>query len=211
MAGYRNREVRRSGNYIYGNAVRKEQSVPYRRKKDSDEHVQEYTRKPNRYEKEQVRIMRRNTRISVAFMVMAGFFLMVMLFQYLHLRGDIALHASNITSLESDLVELRSDNKATRSRISAAEDIEHIKKTAMKKFGMTYPKEDQIVTYTVEESDYMYQYQGIPEVEEAEEELEIRKAKEEEEKRLEEEKKKKMEELQKSQSEQETASLQNEE
>ena len=203
MAGQQDRKVRRSSSYIYGSAVRKEQGIPYRKKKDSYEHVQEYTRKPNRYEKEQVRIMRRNTRISVGFMVMAGLFLTVMLFQYLGLRGDIALHASNIAALESKLVELRSDNKATQSRISAAEDIEHIRKTAMKEFGMVYPEEDQIVTYAVEESDYMYQYQNIPEAQEAKEQLAVRKAKEEEEKKLEEQQKK-------SQLKQETASAQKE-
>ncbi len=46
--------------------------------------------------------------------------------------------------------------------LTTSTDLEHIKKVAMKKLGMKYPTEKQVVYYTVENSNFMDQYEDIP-------------------------------------------------
>ena len=41
-------------------------------------------------------------------------------------------------------------------------DLNHVKDVAINKLGMDYPKEDQVVYYTIENSNYMDQYSDIP-------------------------------------------------
>ena len=41
-------------------------------------------------------------------------------------------------------------------------DMEHVKNVAMDELGMVYAKKSQIVTYEVENSDYVRQYTEVP-------------------------------------------------
>ena len=60
------------------------------------------------------------------------------------------------------LADLRADNDARYKNLTTSTDLEHIKKVAMKKLGMKYPTEKQVVYYTVENSNFMDQYEDIP-------------------------------------------------
>ena len=68
----------------------------------------------------------------------------------------------NVANLESQLADLRADNDARYKNLTTSTDLEHIKKVAMKKLGMKYPTEKQVVYYTVENSNFMDQYEDIP-------------------------------------------------
>ncbi len=175
-----------STGYIYGNTATQQYlyAPPKKRKqkkqlenppgkkkqKNTEEDVEEWLVQPKTgHEKVQIRMERRNARVTVFFMIFSALFLTAIGFQYLSLKGQITKHEMKISSLEMELAEVRMENKATKSRISAAEDIEHIKSVAMEKFGMVYPSQEQIVAYKVESPDYMVQYERILEEESAEE------------------------------------------
>ena len=42
-------------------------------------------------------------------------------------------------------------------------DMEHVKDVAMNELGMVQAKKSQIVTYEIEDSDYVRQYSDVPE------------------------------------------------
>ena len=54
------------------------------------------------------------------------------------------------------------DNDARYKRVTTSVDLNHVKDVAINKLGMDYPKEDQVVYYTIENSTYMDQYSDIP-------------------------------------------------
>ena len=47
--------------------------------------------------------------------------------------------------------------------IETSVDLEQIKQKAINDLGMKYPAADQVVTYSVQSSDYMNQYGSVPE------------------------------------------------
>jgi hypothetical protein len=65
--------------------------------------------------------------------------------------------------VESQITDLRADNDAHYKRITTSVDLNEIKDIAMNQLGMTYASEDQIIYYSVENSNYMDQYSDIPE------------------------------------------------
>lgn len=90
-------------------------------------------------------------------MMITGYFCI----QYLQLQADITNRVQNVAKLESQYNELKLANDETESRLKDAVGLEEIKKRAMEELGMQYAKEDQIVIYTSEESDYVRQYADI--------------------------------------------------
>lgn len=92
-------------------------------------------------------------------MIVTGYFCI----QYLQLQSDITSRVKSISILESRYNELKTENDETESRIKGSVGIEAIKKQAMDELGMQYAKEDQIVTYTSEDGDYVRQYIDIDE------------------------------------------------
>ncbi|MCI8275496.1 MAG: cell division protein FtsL [Lachnospiraceae bacterium] len=82
---------------------------------------------------------------------------------YLQVRVSIYGRTGNIQTMEQELKELKDANEAARSRIEAASDIKQIYKTATEELGMVYPEDSQIIRYDRTESEYVQQYEKIPE------------------------------------------------
>ena len=99
----------------------------------------------------------------VLFVAAALAFTAVILMQYISLRSDVTNKLKNISTLETQLNELRLDNDATYSRINSNMDLEQIRDTAINELGMTYAKEGQIETFTSENGDYVRQIAKIDE------------------------------------------------
>ena len=68
-----------------------------------------------------------------------------------------------ITRLQAEVEVLRDDNNAYEARINSSVDLEYIRDFAINQLGMIYPTEGQVVYYNLTESDYVRQYQDIPE------------------------------------------------
>lgn len=97
----------------------------------------------------------------VVFLTMAMFITGFVLIQYLELQSDITNSIKQISVLESQLNDLKAENDDTESRIKGAVGLEDIKRRAMEELGMQYARQDQIVTYESEDTDYVRQYVDI--------------------------------------------------
>ena len=81
---------------------------------------------------------------------------------YLQLRADITGRIKDVAVLESELSELREENNAYESQVNSSVDLNRIKKIAIGRLGMNYPREDQKKTYSMSNNSYVRQYQDVP-------------------------------------------------
>ncbi len=82
---------------------------------------------------------------------------------YIHLQSEVSGRMRNVASLESQILDLKTENDAAMGRIESSVNMDEIRNTAMNDMGMVYPNKEQIVPFTVDNSDYMNQYRDIPE------------------------------------------------
>ena len=75
---------------------------------------------------------------------------------------EVTYRMNNIASLQSEVNDLRADNDARYKSITTSVDLNEVKKKAIKELGMSYPKEKQVVYYSIENNNYMDQYSDIP-------------------------------------------------
>ncbi len=154
--------------YVYGNTVRRREiEIEHRKQRVTRELEQK--RAEEERKKHRLAAVRRNQARELSLGksyvllltilgVLTGFIALV----YIQLQTDVTVHLKNISRIESELEDVRADNAAIQKRIDTATDLKHIKDVAMNQFGMKYAGEDQIVYYTVENSNYMNQYSEIP-------------------------------------------------
>ena len=83
--------------------------------------------------------------------------------QYLQLRASITARIGNIESLEQDVEALKAENDALETSINTYVDLDHIYDVATKELGMVYANKDQILLYDKTESEYVRQYEDVPE------------------------------------------------
>ena len=57
---------------------------------------------------------------------------------------------------------MKCDNDAKYKTIATSVDLDYIRDVAMNQLGMNYARADQIVYYSVDNSNYMNQYRDIP-------------------------------------------------
>ena len=81
---------------------------------------------------------------------------------YVHLQADITTRMSNISALEKEIADLKTDNDTTLKRVNTSINLNEIKEKAIAELGMVYAAPDQIAYYSIEDSDYMTQYEEIP-------------------------------------------------
>lgn len=84
---------------------------------------------------------------------------------YLQLQADNTARAKQITALEEELADLKTENDDEYNRVTTAVDLEEIRRIAIEELGMVYAKADQVVLYDGEGKDYVKQYAEIPEEE----------------------------------------------
>ncbi len=149
---------RRSSNqdYIYGNTVRAQQ--PSREETTRRHPLEEYT------------AVRRNREKAlnmdlplVVIMSVAVACVLLILVNYLHIQSSISSRIYNIEQLESQLEQLKTENDALEIRINTDIDLDHIYQVATEELGMVYANRDQVILYDKTESEYVRQYENIPE------------------------------------------------
>ncbi len=81
-----------------------------------------------------------------------------------YLRAESALQKSmkTIENMEKDLEKLKSENDAKEASIHASIDLDEIFQTATGRLGMVYANESQVIKYDKTESEYVRQYEDIP-------------------------------------------------
>jgi len=84
------------------------------------------------------------------------------LISYLKLQSDITNLVDDISVYEQTLNNLTLANDDEYSKMINAIDYDSIRKVAIEELGMVYASQDQIVTYTRENSDYVRQLKDLP-------------------------------------------------
>lgn len=80
---------------------------------------------------------------------------------YIWIQSGITTSVEKISSLESQVNNLKLENDETLGRIENAVDLEEIRRIAITELGMTYAQEGQIVEIPDGGSDYVRQYTDI--------------------------------------------------
>ncbi len=86
----------------------------------------------------------------------------IILVYYIGLQSDITNSVKHISTLESQLNDLKVANEEEYSRISSSVDLEEIRRIAIQELGMQYAQEGQIISFTSENNDYVKQMAEIP-------------------------------------------------
>jgi cell division protein FtsL len=154
---YDRTESRTSYVYTDGNTVRKVHELPGERTKQQS--LQGSTRR-----REAARAARTGINMSyVLFLTAVAVITVFMCVNYLKLQAQNTKLRQEVTSLQVELDAAKLENDSDYNRIMTEIDMEHVKDVAMNKLGMSYAKKGQIVTYSRNESDYVRQYQEVPE------------------------------------------------
>lgn len=170
------------GVYVDGNAARRLQETPAKRKRPPQADIarkrakevrqqeaarREKSAKPSRQlsreaqqNREKALNMNRGFVIFLAVVSVAVLFFCV---HYLQLKSEVTAQIKAVAALESELSELKEDNDAYESQVTSNVDLNEIKKIAIGRLGMKYPSDDQKMTYETSKSSYVRQYQDIPE------------------------------------------------
>lgn len=149
----------KSSGYIEGNAVRHLQEVP---KRTQTEHENRDQKLRNHVRRNREKALQINMGY-VIFLAAATIAVVVFCVNYLKIQSEITGSISKIAEMESELLDLKSENDESYNRIMSSIDLEHIKQVAIQDLGMVYATEDQVVMYESKGSDYVRQYQNIPE------------------------------------------------
>lgn len=160
MAG--NRPIRmRQQAYIQGNTVRKltpaPSSAPVRQAPQKKQTRVDYTVRRNQEKALQVDLP------YLIALVIAAFCALYLCVNYLHIQSSITARIGNIESLEQKVEKLKSENDALETRVKTYVDLDYVYKVATEDLGMVYANKDQIILYNKTESEYIRQYEDIPE------------------------------------------------
>ena len=104
------------------------------------------------------------TRISflhVLTLAVCSFLIGMSLFNYIKTQADITNSVDNIAVYEQSLNNLTLANDDEYSKMINAIDYDEIRRVAVEELHMVYASEDQIITYTRENSDYVRQLSDL--------------------------------------------------
>lgn len=149
--------------YIDGNTVRQAEVLPdrYQEKIQRERQKQQVkNRKLARHNQE--REMRMN-RGHLVFSTAALAVTCLICAAYIQVQSQVTTRMEHIATLEREIADLKTDNDTTLKRINTSIDLNKIKAEAMGKLGMVYANENQVIYYDIEDTDFMTQYEEIPE------------------------------------------------
>ncbi len=86
-------------------------------------------------------------------------------YRYLCLKSSLDTHMSTIKTLETTLDTLRTENDALEKSIDTSVDLNHVYTVAVNELGMVHVGQDNIIQYDKTESEYVRQYENIPDAE----------------------------------------------
>lgn len=142
--------------YVDGTAVRKLQSVP-----EQETRQRKTPTASRRTKKNRARALQMNLGY-VTFLAVMAVITVCMCVNFLQLRAIGTKLQKEVTGLEAQLDAAVLENNSDYQRVMTTVDMEHIRDVAMNELGMKYATKSQIVTYEMEDNDYVRQYSEIP-------------------------------------------------
>ena len=138
--------------YIFGNTVRRIEPV----RRENKRQVREQTRR------NQEKALRLSTPF-VLFVTAAALTVVGICVQYLGLQTAISRHIDKIQELQGNISDLRRENRALETDIETYYNLDRIYAIATQELGMVYADPGQVIVYDRTESEYVRQYDDIPE------------------------------------------------
>ncbi|MGB8455759.1 MAG: septum formation initiator family protein [Anaerocolumna sp.] len=142
----------------YGNTARKLQVGPGYDESEDLEPLKRPARERRRKPKANIGI----DLFSVFFLTIAIAVTLYTCIEYLQVQSGVTEQNKEIANLEHSLVKLQNQNRDALSKINTSVDLNYIYKIATKELGMVYPNENQVIPYKSNLSDYVRQYENIP-------------------------------------------------
>ena len=138
--GYSSARSKAGQAYMYGNVVAKPEYEP----KKNRSSVKRRKKVSRQVQKNRNRALHMNAAY-VVFLTIAATIVLLLCVNYVRLQSELTKHSKNVTALQEELADLKEEN------------------TTINQLGMTYATPDQIVEYDNPASDYVKQYENIPE------------------------------------------------
>jgi len=148
----RNRMVRYTDEVVEGNTVRVAQVLPQVREKEIRRTQIEAVRE---------RSLSMNLRY-VLFLTVAAVAVVTICVYFLKLQAISTKLQKRTVSLQTTLKDLKMENDIVYNEILSSVDLEKVRETAIDELGMSYPSQTQIAYYDAASSDYVKQYEEIP-------------------------------------------------
>jgi len=148
----RMQEVRYTTEVVDGNTVRVGAASPQ---------VRERELRRTQVEQNRRRALSMNLHYVLFLTVAAVAVVMICIF-YLKLQATSTQLQKRTVSLQSQLKNLQIENDIVYNEIVSGVDLEEVREVAVERLGMTYPSQTQIVAYDAVSSDYVKQYEEIP-------------------------------------------------
>ena len=82
---------------------------------------------------------------------------------YLRLQADVLNRADQITALQRELTDLKESNDTAHQEAEDSVNLETVREKAMNEMGMVYESQGKVIHYQSPTSDYVKQYDNIPE------------------------------------------------
>lgn len=152
---------RQTRDYYYtdGNTVRKVQEVPDRYSTPARTKTKKVSRNAHKNRAKALQ----TSRGYVMFLAVASVATLFMCVHFLQLKATVTNQTKTISSLESQLNTLQSENDALYDQALMSVNMDSIKEYAMTQLGMHYASKDQIKWYSITGESYFRQYASVPE------------------------------------------------
>lgn len=158
------REGRAGQPYVYGTAALQPKAYeqPQREEPRKKQSSARALRQDNRIRRNQERAMYMDLPY-VILLTIASICTLYLCVTYLHVQSSITARMHNIEGLETKLEQMKAENDALETSINTSIDLNEIYEIATKELGMVYANKDQVLLYDKTESEYVRQYEDIPE------------------------------------------------
>ncbi|MBQ9028897.1 MAG: hypothetical protein IJ110_09050 [Lachnospiraceae bacterium] len=155
----------RSGSVIYSESFADDRQAYINGSAAPDDFWSELSQEEIHRSSRDIRMAARKSRrlaaqMNLRFVMFMGVLIAVMtlsLIGYIKLKSDISATNKEISSLESDLTELRATNNEIYNELIGNIDLEQVRQIAIEEFGMHYADQDQIVVYSESKGDSVHQ------------------------------------------------------
>ena len=144
--------------YMYGNVVTKPERGPERRKSPT-EPKKRVSRQVQRNRK---RALHMNAAY-VVFLAVAATVALLLCGNYVRLQSEMTKSSKQVTALQEELANLKEENTTKYNAVVDSVNLDEVRERAINQLGMTYASPDQIVEYDDPATDYVKQYDNIPE------------------------------------------------
>ena len=148
----RNSALRYTDEVIEGNTVRMVSAAPQIRER-------EYRR--TQIEAVRERSLSMNLRY-VLFLAVAAVAVVTICVYFLKLQATSIQLQKRTVSLQTTLKDLKIENDIVYNEIISGIDLEHVRDKATRELGMSVPDQSQIAYYNAASSDYVKQYEEVP-------------------------------------------------